>query len=69
MPAKNEREFPVSHRTRFSAPTIAAGDGSTGSCVRKTACVTAMTRPAAIPWPEASPKRIARRPSASGSNA
>src|SRR5664279_5420276 len=69
MPAKNERAFPVSARTRLSASIIAAGDGSTGSCVRKTACVTAMTSPAAIPCPEASPKRTARRPSGSGSKA
>ena len=51
-PAKNERELPVSQRTRLSEAAIAAGVGSMPSCVRKAACVTAITRPAAIPWPE-----------------
>ena len=57
---------PVRQRMRFSVANIAGGDGSTSSCVRNAACATAMTRPAAIPCPDASPKRTASRPSGSG---
>ena len=41
-------------------------DTAQSSCVRNAACATAMTSPAAIPWPDASPKRTATRPSGNG---